>query len=131
MSLSICSGRGWTFCAFLCFSWLRSFLILISCLFDVANFVAQFGGLLVFFRGDGFFHFAAQADELRLLFGAACTELRHLADVARFAVDVEEQWLEFGGEADVVVWAAEAALFAELQERNSADRAGTLIEAGQ
>src|SRR5258708_5277602 len=30
-----------------------SFLILVSSLFDAANFVAQFGGLFVFFRSDG------------------------------------------------------------------------------
>ena len=108
-----------------------SFLTFVSRLFDAANFVAQFRGLFVFFRGDGFFHFAAQADELRLLFGAAGAEFRHFADVSSFAVNVEEQRLQFGGEADVVVWAAEAALFAELQERDSADGAGALIESGQ
>ena len=75
----------------------------------------SFGGLLVFFGGDRFLHFAAQADQLRLLFGAAGAELRHFADVARFAVDVQQQRLELGGEADVIVRAAEAALLAEFQ----------------
>ena len=70
---------------------ISSFVIpsFIARLFDRANFVAQAGGLFVFFGGDGFLHFAAQADQLRLLFGAAGAELGHFADVARFAVDVE------------------------------------------
>src|SRR5215203_1381106 len=93
-----------------------SFLILVSGLFDAANFVAKFGGLLVLFGGNGFLHFAAEADELGLLFGAAGAEFWHLADVARFAMDIEQQRFELGREADVVVRAAEAALLTELQE---------------
>ena len=58
-------------------------------------------------------------------------ELRHFADVARFAVDVQQQRLELGGEADVVVRAAEAALLAEFEERDAADRAGALVEPGE
>src|SRR3954447_20988505 len=67
-----------------------SFLVFIACLFDRANFVAQFGCLFVFFRGDGFLHFTAEADELRLLFGTAGAELGHLADVTCFAMNVEQ-----------------------------------------
>ena len=62
------------------------------------------------------------------LLGAA---LRHLADVPRLAVDVQEQRLQLRGEADVVVRAAEPALLAELQERDAAHRAGPLVEPGQ
>ena len=42
-----------------------------ACRFDLANLVAQLRGPLVLFVGDGFFHFAPQADQLRLLFGVA------------------------------------------------------------
>src|SRR3954464_13968287 len=87
------------------------FLILVSCLFDVADFVSKFGRLFVFFGRDGFLHFATKADQLRLLFGATCAELWHLADVAGLAMDIEQQRLQFRGEADVVVRAAKSALF--------------------
>src|SRR5262249_13453655 len=70
-------------------------------------------------------------DELRLLFGSARAELWHLADMASFAMDVQEQRLEFGGEANVVMRAAEAALFAEFEERDSANGAGALIESSK
>ena len=73
----------------------------------VANLVAQLRGLLVFFGGDRFLHFAAQADELRLLVGAVRAALGHFADVLRLVVDVHQQRLELLLEEDVVVRAAQ------------------------
>ena len=71
---------------------------------------------LVLFARDGLFHFPPQPNQLGLLFGAAGTELRHLAHVPRFAVDVQQQRLELFREANVVVRAAEAALLAKFEE---------------
>jgi hypothetical protein len=99
--------------------------------FDSADFVAEAGGLFVVFRGYGFLHLPAEADELRLLFGVRRAALGYFADVASFAVDVDEQGLQLVGEADVVVRAAEAALLAELKESDAADGAGAFVEAGE
>ena len=67
----------------------------------------------------------------QMLFGAAGAELGHFADVPGFAVDVHEQRLKLGREVHVIVRAAEPALFAELQERDAANRARPLVEPGQ
>ena len=48
-----------------------------------------------------------------------------------FAVDVQDQRLQLGLEADVVVRASQSPLVAELVERDSADRAGLLIQSIQ
>jgi len=63
--------------------WHSSFLILVSRLFDGADFVAKLGCLFVLLGRDGFLHFAAKADQLRLLFGAAGTLDLDLSDPAR------------------------------------------------
>ena len=57
--------------------------------------------------------------------------LRPLAHVLRFAVDVQDQRLQLGLEADVIVRAAQPALAAELVEGDAADRAGLLVQLGQ
>ena len=56
---------------------------------------------------------------------------RPLADVLRLAVDVHDQRLQLGLEADVVVRAAQPPLAAELVERDAAYRASLLVQPGQ
>ena len=54
------------------------------------NLVAQFGGPFVIFGCDRLFHLAAQTDQLRLLGTALDGMLGALADVFRFAVNIDQ-----------------------------------------
>ena len=72
------------------------------------------GQAAVIFRGDGFFHFAAEANEAGAVFGLGRRSVGHLGDVFGFAVDVGDERHQVLLEARVVVWAAEPPLAAEL-----------------
>src|SRR4051794_27857878 len=78
-------------------------------LFEGQNLVTNFCGPLVFFLLRSFLHFAAEANQLRLLVGAALPAARPLADMLRLAVNVGDQRCQLLLEKNVVVRAAETA----------------------
>src|SRR6185312_3404762 len=99
--------------------------------FDLSNLVSKLRSLLVVLALNGFLHFSPQTDQFRLALGIERRAAGALADVGAFAVNVQDQGVEFLLKADVVVRAAQPALIAELEKRDPADRAGLLVEPGQ
>ena len=110
---------------------IRHSLVVVARLFDRANFVAEFRSLLVFFGRDGFLHFAAEADQLRLLFGAAARRTSALCRRGAFRRGCSPAAAPARRRSRCNRAGSPAGPACEIQKRDAADRAGALIEPGQ
>ena len=86
------------------------------------NTVSQLGCPLVLFLIDRVFHFAAQPNQLRLSLTSVWRPFWPFANMFGFAVNVDNQRLQFRREALVIVRTTEPSLVTKLVKRHSANR---------